>query len=36
VTFHVRIDQKGRGVKQDPAVIRVITSLTPGQKVKLD
>jgi hypothetical protein len=33
--YRVRIDQNAPREKQDPAVIEIIKSLTPGQKVKL-
>jgi hypothetical protein len=33
--FRVRVDQKVSSDKQDPAIIEIIKSLAPGQKVKL-
>jgi hypothetical protein len=33
--YRVRIDQNGPSERQDPALIEIIKSLTPGQKVKL-
>jgi hypothetical protein len=33
--FYARVDQKVPAEAQDPAIIEIIKSLTPGQKVKL-